>query len=382
MPPHQQLVQSLLALPQERSAEMRRAALAEAGQLFLGKSPASPRQRQEFGEALASILPRLDVPDRAFLAERVAGLKEAPSYLIRQLAADPAPAVAAPVLAASPLLADAELIEAAGKGGDDRLKAIAQRPALSKPLQAALIKSGSNPAIVALLQNKSFTLTSEILSTLIVRARSDDRIAGRLAARADAPVAALAELFFALKTEGRLSLVHSLAKSAEHAPAEPDEQPAGEAALITAVRAGDRSGVLRAFKTYWSLPETTVERVMRDPSAEALAVLCIGLGLSRAAYSTLVLLARDDGEAGHRITAMLSQFERFPKNGARRLALEWQRAPLSAPAAPQTPPRPAERVLQPPSAPITEAGDVRSRLFRRKKGAGSASRLARDKNPI
>lgn len=379
MPPQQQLVQSLLALPQERSADKRRAVLAEISQLFRDKSPASQRQRQEFGEALASILPRLDAPDRAFLAERLASLKEAPSYLIRQLASDPAPAVAAPVLAASPLLSEVELLEAANRGGDDRLKAISQRSTLSKPLQAAIIQSGSNQAIATLLQNKSFALTSDVLSALIVRARSDDRIAGRLAARADVPMASLAELYFALKTEGRLALVHSLAKSTERAPPPAQEAPAGEAALVKAVRAGDQAAALRAFKTYWAISETTIERVMRDPSAEALAVLCIGLGISRATYSTLVLLAREENsDAAHRIAAMLSQFERFPQDGARRLALEWQRAPLPAAAAPRTPPKPTDRLMQPPSAPIIEIQEPRARIFGRKKPQGQNARRERE----
>ncbi len=375
MPPQQQLVESLLALPQERSANKRRTMLAEVSQLFRDKSPASPRQRQGFGEALASILPRLDAADRTFLAERLASLKEAPSYLIRQLAGDPAPAVAAPVLAASLLLSEPELIDAANRGGDERLKALSQRTTLSKPLQAAIIRSGSNQAIATLLQNKSFELTSDVLNALIIRARSDERIASRLAARGDVPMAALAELFFALKTEGRLALAHSLAKSNERTPAPPAENSAGEVALVKAVRAGDQAAALRAFKTHWKLSETTVERVMRDPSAEALAVLCIGLGISRATYSTLVLLARGETkEASHRTAALLSQFERFSKDGARQLALEWQRAPLPAPAAPQTPPKPADRVMQPPAAPIAESRDMRSRIFGRKKRQEQSSR--------
>ncbi|MFZ1988678.1 MAG: DUF2336 domain-containing protein [Alphaproteobacteria bacterium] len=368
MPPQSQPLQTLLALPLERSAEKRRAALAEAAQLFRDKGPATARQRQEYGEALAGILPRLEIQDRAHLAERLASLGEAPTYLIRQLAADPAPAVAAPVLAASPLLGDTELVEAAQKGGDERLKAIAQRATLSKPLQAAIIKSGSGPAISTLLQNKSFTLTPDLLNALTLRARSDDRIASRLAARADVPMAALAELFFALKTEGRIALTHSLAKSTERAPPAAEGQPEGEAALVKAIRSGDQAAALRAFKTYWGLSESTVERIMREPSAEALAVLCLGLGISRATYSTLILLARSESAEGqHRAAAMLSQFERFPADGARRLALEWQRAPLLAPAAPQ---KPADRMAQPQSAPRIEAPEPRGGIFTRKKPWG------------
>jgi uncharacterized protein (DUF2336 family) len=368
MAPQSQLLQSLLALPQERSAEKRRAALAEVSQLFREKSPASARERQEYGEALANILPRLDAPDRTFLAERLATLNEAPSYLIRQLAGDIAAGVATPVLAGSPLLNEADLTEAAIRGGDDRLKAIAQRSNLSKALQAAIIKSGSAPAMATLLQNKSFTLTPDFLNPLILRARSDDRIASRLAARADVPMAALAELFFALKAEGRIALAHSLAKSTERAPPPPEERPDGEAALVKALRSGDQAAALRAFSTYWSLSATTIERIMRDPSADALAVLCVGLGISRATYSTLVLLARpESAEAHHRIATMLAQFERFPKDGARRLAIEWQRAPLNAPAAPQSPPKPADRLLRPQAAPLALTPEPGGRIFGRKK---------------
>ena len=272
MPPQSQLLQTLLALPLEQSAEKRRAALAEAAQLFRDKSPATARQRQEYGEALAGILPRLEIQDRAHLAERLAALSEAPTYLIRQLASDPAPAVAASVLAASTLLGEAELIEATQKGGDERLKAIAQRAALSNTLQAAIMKSGSGPAIATLLQNKSLALTPDLLNALILRARNDDRIAGRLAARPDVPTAALAELFFSLKTEGRIALAHSLAKSTERAPPAAESQSEGEAVLVRALRSGDQTAALRAFNAYWGLSESTVGRIMREPSAEALAM--------------------------------------------------------------------------------------------------------------
>lgn len=372
MAPQAQHLQSLLALPQERSAEKRRAVIADVSQSFRENGPTSARQHQEYGEALANILPRLEVPDRTLLAERLATVNEAPSYLIRQLAADAAPGVAGPVLAASPLLNDTDLLEAAGRGGDDRLKAIAQRPTLSKALQAAIIKSGSAPAMATLLQNKSFGLTPDFLNALILRARSDDRIASRLAARADVPMAALAELFFALKTDGRIALAHSLAKNTERAPLAPEEKPEGEAALLKAIRSGDQAAALRAFETYWSLSATTVERIMRDPSADALAVLCVGLGISRATYSTLVLLARAEGaEANHRIAAMLAQFERFPKDGARRLAIEWQRAPLHAPAAPQSPPRPSDRLMRPQTALVPVTPEPGGRMFGRKKKQSS-----------
>jgi uncharacterized protein (DUF2336 family) len=330
-------LQGLLSLPHESSAKKRQAVLAEIAQLFRERSAASMRETQELGESLLRLLPKLDTGDRAFLAAQLAKLKEAPSYLVRELSGDPVPAVAAPILAESILLTEEDLLRSAAKGGDERLTAIARRPELPRAVQMTVAKSGNGAALDALLNNKALRPAPELLGPLMTKARGDARLAATLARRSDVPTGALAELFFSLTTEDRVRLTQDLARDEDDAL--PVEQSiTGEASLVRAARANDPVALARALSVHWQLPDAVVRRVLEDPACEALAVLCLGLGIARATYSTIVLLVHAPGSASQ-VTASLGMFARFSASGARRLALEWQRAGAERPREPRLPMR-------------------------------------------
>src|SRR5213596_3640348 len=74
---------------------------------------------------------------RAALAEVFAGCADAPPTVVHALASDQ-PDVAAPILQRSPLLLDADLVEAVAGGESERQIAIASRAGLPCSVSAAI----------------------------------------------------------------------------------------------------------------------------------------------------------------------------------------------------------------------------------------------------
>src|SRR5215212_5512493 len=91
---------------------------------------------------------------RRALAEVFAGCEDAPPTVVHALASDQ-PDVAAPILQRSPLLLDADLVEAVAGGESERQIAIALRAGLPCSVSAALAEVGSAEACLVLLENET-----------------------------------------------------------------------------------------------------------------------------------------------------------------------------------------------------------------------------------
>ena len=90
---------------------------------------------------------------RRALAEVFAGCEDAPATVVHALANDQ-PDVAAPILQRSPLLLDADLVEAVASGEPERQIAIATRAKLPCSVSAAIAEVGCAEACLLLLENE------------------------------------------------------------------------------------------------------------------------------------------------------------------------------------------------------------------------------------
>jgi uncharacterized protein (DUF2336 family) len=111
-------------------------------------------------EAALTLL--LDDPSakvRLAMAEVLAMSRHAPVQIINALACDQ-PEVAALVIARSPLLTDADLVERVLSGRRDTLPLIAGRPAVSMELAAAVAEAADAEACIALLANSGAAIAS------------------------------------------------------------------------------------------------------------------------------------------------------------------------------------------------------------------------------
>jgi uncharacterized protein (DUF2336 family) len=125
---------------------------------------------------------------RRALAEVFAGCEDAPSTVVHALAGDQ-PDVAAPILQRSPLLLDADLVEAVAGGECERQIAIASRAGLPCSVSAAIAEVGSAESCLVLLENEAAEIVPFSLDRIVQRFGHLAAIRDVILSRDDLPAA-------------------------------------------------------------------------------------------------------------------------------------------------------------------------------------------------
>jgi uncharacterized protein (DUF2336 family) len=123
---------------------------------------------------------------RHAMAEALSLSPHSPAQVISALAADQ-PDVASVVLARSPVLTDADLIDRVAAGDGRVQAAIAMRPAVSMGLAAALAEIGTADACIALLANHGATIAALSYRRMAERFGEDGRVRESLLAEPALP---------------------------------------------------------------------------------------------------------------------------------------------------------------------------------------------------
>jgi uncharacterized protein (DUF2336 family) len=105
---------------------------------------------------------------RRALAEVFASSQKAPPIVVHALACDQ-PDVAEPILARSPLLPDAELVDCLASGSVDTQTIIARRPLLSRAVSAAIAEVGCAEACLVMLENDGADIAPFSLDRIVER---------------------------------------------------------------------------------------------------------------------------------------------------------------------------------------------------------------------
>lgn len=147
----------------------------------------SEREREAMEAAMTILLDDPSPDVRRALAQSLARHEDAPRHLIIALTQD-RPEVAAPVLARSPVLLDAELVDAVATGTDYLQQAIAGRPVVSPPVSAAIVEVAGPEAIAVLLRNAAARLGLHSFQRLAERFGDDAEIRTLMFARVDLPI--------------------------------------------------------------------------------------------------------------------------------------------------------------------------------------------------
>ena len=151
-------------------------------------SDLSPDDRAAAEGAMLMLLDDLSPLVRRALADALAASPDAPPAIITALAADQ-PAIAAPVLALSPLFIDAELVDVVAGGSPELQAAIASRAALPPSVAAAIAEVGSAEACLILLKNHDADVAPFSVDRVVGRFGELAAIREALLARDDLPVA-------------------------------------------------------------------------------------------------------------------------------------------------------------------------------------------------
>ena len=186
------IVRRFLAWAQNAPAAARAEGAGALARAWL-YSDLSPEDRREAIVALTSLLDDSAIAVRRALSDVLAAHPQAPRHIVSMLAADHSD-VALPVLARSPLLSDAELIDCATIGDILCQCAVASRQGLSAGVSAALAEIGGPDAAIMLARNETADLTQPVLRRLIERFWDDGAVREAILARPNLPAVLRAEL--------------------------------------------------------------------------------------------------------------------------------------------------------------------------------------------
>ncbi|MGU3539763.1 DUF2336 domain-containing protein [Methylobacterium sp. A54F] len=180
------IIRQFLASTQASSAGQRAESAAALARAFLygGLGP------EEAWEAKTALFALLDDPApvvRGALAEACAASARAPRALVVALASDQ-PEIAGLVLARSPVLTDADLVDAAAMGGEAVRAMIAGRHHLSHAVAGALAEIGGVGTLCVLAANPTANITTGRLLRMVERHGGDAALREALLARADLPI--------------------------------------------------------------------------------------------------------------------------------------------------------------------------------------------------
>ena len=186
------IVRRFLALMQRAAPDVRADAVNALARAYL-HCDLDAAMRAEMGLAMTSVLDDPSSLVRRALAEALASAANAPPHLVMALANDQ-PDVARIVLAASPALTDAELLDCA-RAGDARSQiAIARRARIGAGLAGGLAEICEKSAILALAGNVEADLDEGAVRTILDRFGDDAAIRETLLWRSGLPAQVLAEI--------------------------------------------------------------------------------------------------------------------------------------------------------------------------------------------
>ncbi|HJE25123.1 MAG TPA: DUF2336 domain-containing protein [Methylorubrum populi] len=177
------ILRQFLALTQNASSERRAEAAGSLARSYL-QGRLGPDAAWEAKTALLALLDDPAPAVRRALAEVCAGSDQAPRPLIVALASDQ-PDIACLVLARSPVLMDADLVDCVAMGCEETRAAVAGRVELSKPVAAALAEVGGVPSLIALATNRSARIGVAALLRMVERHGEEVELRQALLARDD-----------------------------------------------------------------------------------------------------------------------------------------------------------------------------------------------------
>ncbi|TQN60383.1 DUF2336 domain-containing protein [Agrobacterium tumefaciens] len=181
----QVIVQAFLRWSEKAGSTERAKAANALGRAYLHSDMA----RENRDAAYMAMTYLLDDPSprvRLALAEALADDLDAPRAILVSLAEDQ-PEIACTVIARSPVLGEADLVDLAGRGETVTRALIAARPALPRGVCAALAEVGDLPETIILLENDDAFITPFSLRRIAERHGSDADIRDLLLRREALP---------------------------------------------------------------------------------------------------------------------------------------------------------------------------------------------------
>jgi uncharacterized protein (DUF2336 family) len=269
-----------------------------------------------FDDVIGRLSTVMEEAVRAELANRLAPVANAPKNVMKSLAGDDSIKVAAPVLAQSTRLDDADLVEIANSKGQEHLLALSTRKSLSEIVTDILVERGNNKVVHSVASNQGARLSERSFSTIIVKAETDDLLAGAVGLRQDISPTHLEQLLRKASDVAREKLMAAmpnrggaigdiLAKLADELNKKRmlDYEPArklvaqmqrqgqlGEEQVGNFANAGNFLETVAALSAISGIPIQRVERALRDSRPDMLFMVVKAIGFKWHTAKSVYLL--------------------------------------------------------------------------------------------
>ena len=323
-------LEQLVDLAKGQPPERQRGLLIGVADLYRSVG-GSDRAPSAFADAFIALVRAAEADIRRALSERLADADWAPPGLVRMLAAD-AIEIARPVIAASPLLQDDDLLKLLAQTSLDHQVQIALRPGLSVAVARAILKADDPTVLTALASNRTAALDAEDMSRLVDRARELAALRAPLSRHPHMTPDLGARLYQWVGEALRQAIMERftldparLAEAARAAAREATSPDIAAARLVAKLQAADQlrpATLIRALRDdrlevfihalsrLGRLDLDQVRRALRADTARPLFLACTAAGLDRAAFPAVLSEVR----------RMNAGFPHDPDGGAWRLA--------------------------------------------------------------
>lgn len=352
----------LLNLARDRSSEGRRTLVATIGDLFEGQGETlTERERALMTDILNKLISEVETAVRRELSQRLAAREDAPRELILMLANDEIE-VARPILLASEILKDADLIEIIRHRSMQHQLSIAMRRKVSEAVSDALIEAGHVDVIKALLDNPKSRLSHAAMEYLVEESRRVDTYQEPLVHRSDLPqtlarrmclwVSAalrshilatheidpteLDDLLEAIISDstndgfGREDMPESAAR--ELARTYREEEELTPEFLVKVLREGEVALFEALFAEMSGLRMRLIRRVVYEPGGEGLVIVCRALKIEKPVFTSIFLMSRKGRPGDQKVdpdelSRVLVLFDRVKPAAAEAVLKRWRRDP-------------------------------------------------------
>ena len=345
----------LIDLAQENSSAKRRELLREMTDLFFSvHAPQTAPEIELFDTVLVQLSNDMEDAVRAELGVRFAHEPSAPHGLVRKLANDTF-AVAEPILASSVVLSEADLLDVVRTQGQDHLRAVSKREAVSEAISDVIVERGDDHTLGVLLGNEGAHLSRGASEKAVDRAVRNKDLHEAVINRRDLPPDLLNEMYFIVEARLRnqilarnaaidpVQLEAALAAGRKRVALNDGALPADYAEAEVAVRTMKARGeisprtlaamlrnrettrFLVALSELADIDFHTARRILERKELDALAIVCRAADFDRSLFLTFTVLILDrDDDAMGRAKAHGDLYSELPRDAALRTIRFWR----------------------------------------------------------
>lgn len=329
-------------LTSEQEAEKAELARALLDMMSVSAAGGQPQERALAADTLLRMLPQLPTKTRIAMAERLAMMEVPPPFLVARLIASKDINVAGPLLEDCMHISDEDLFAITQMGDPKKLRLLARRRRIGRPISDALAASEDPSVLLTLVRNKGAELSNEGFASLAAAAQIHTDLLAPMCTRPDLPVHFAFQIFWSAPAQLRRYLLSRFLTDSEmltkilkitmdqHGGDLPSESEAsleriGEA--LEQIMGDDRVEGLASLSKAANVSVATIDRILADAQGEPLMALLKVVGVPRSALekniSRFVQGAKPLIDPARNLDEVQAVFDQLSFNKARILLTYW-----------------------------------------------------------